>query len=428
VDKLISHTGYPAFGEAARKWFRSDAWITISAFGAYFCMYGFRKPYTAATYGGLPGEGSSLKALLILSQTLGYVLSKWIGIRFVSGIRPVRRVPVLILLVGLAEFSLLCFAFSPERWKAFFLFLNGLPLGIVFGLVLSFLEGRRHSEALIAGLCASFILSDGVSKSAGRLLLDLGVSESWMPVLAGLVFALPFLVFTGMLSLVPPPSAKDRAERKERLPMDGASRSRFFIRYLPGLTGLILMYVLVTLLRSIRADFAAEFWRAFGYRQTPFLFTRSEIWVSLGVMLVNGLLIFVPGHRRALTISLCTCISGFGLILLALMGLNHGLDPFVFMVFSGLGVYLPYVAIHTTVFERMVSLAQEPANIGFLMYLADAAGYTAYILLMLHTYVFPNTGWAAPGMMNVAYVVCIAGVLLSAGSLFYLHTRFRAHG
>jgi Family of unknown function (DUF5690) len=36
---------------------------------------------------------------------------------------------------------------------------------MVFGLILGFLEGRRHTEALTAGLCASFILADGTSKS-----------------------------------------------------------------------------------------------------------------------------------------------------------------------------------------------------------------------------------------------------------------------
>jgi hypothetical protein len=52
---------------------------------------------------------------------------------------------------------------------------------MIFGLVLGFLEGRKHTEFLIAGFCSSFIISDGVSKSVGATLLAFGVSEQWMP-------------------------------------------------------------------------------------------------------------------------------------------------------------------------------------------------------------------------------------------------------
>jgi hypothetical protein len=30
-----------------QKLYRNPAWALIAAFGTYFCMYGFRKPYTA---------------------------------------------------------------------------------------------------------------------------------------------------------------------------------------------------------------------------------------------------------------------------------------------------------------------------------------------------------------------------------------------
>jgi hypothetical protein len=59
------------------------------------------------------------------------------------------------------------------------------------------------------------------------------------------------------------------------------------------------------------------------------------------------------------------------------------------MVLAGLGVYIPYVAIHTTLFERLIAITKERANIGFLMYLVDSVGYTGYIILMLFRYLTP---------------------------------------
>ena len=72
--------------------------------------------------------------------------------------------------------------------KAGLTFLNGLPLGMIFGLVLAFLEGRKCTEALAAGLCASFIVSSGVVKSVGRwLIVNQGYSEFEMPWITGLI-------------------------------------------------------------------------------------------------------------------------------------------------------------------------------------------------------------------------------------------------
>ncbi|MEJ0102942.1 MAG: DUF5690 family protein [Bacteroidota bacterium] len=375
--------------KAVQKLFHHPAWALIAAFGTYFCMYGFRKPYTAATYSDAVFFGIDYKFLLIIAQTIGYVIAKWVGIKIVSEIKPGQRIKMLLGLIFFAELMLLFFGFVPRPWNIVCLLLNGLSLGIVFGLVLGFLEGRRNTEALIAGLCASFIVSDGVSKSVGKMLLNNNITENWMPFFAGILFLIPTLIFTGMLSCVPPPSTADIANRSVRTPMQAQARWNFFIKYGPGLAGITIVYLFVTLLRSIRADFAPELWRDLGYKQTPAVFTQSELLVSFGIVIINGLAIFILNHYKAFRFSLLTCMAGFIILLLAVWGLNYGLGEFPFMVLIGLGVYLPYVAVHTTIFERLIAVTKERANIGFLMYVADSVGYTGYIILMLFRYATP---------------------------------------
>ena len=97
---------------------------------------------------------------------------------------------------------------------------------MVFGLVLGFLEGRRDTEARMAGLCASFILADGATKSVGTWLLQQGVSERWMPATAGLMFVPPLLFFVWMLTRIPPPDEQDVALRSQRSPMSRSRASR----------------------------------------------------------------------------------------------------------------------------------------------------------------------------------------------------------
>ena len=60
------------------------------------------------------------------------------------------------------------------------------------------------------------------------------------------------------------------------------------------------------------------------------------------------------------------------------------------MVLHGLGLYLPYVAVHTTIFERLIAMTRDRGNIGYLMYLADAFGYLGYVVVMLRPATFPH--------------------------------------
>jgi hypothetical protein len=405
--------------------YRNQVWTLIAAFGTYFCMYGFRKPYTAATYTDSFYFGVDYKFLLIICQTLGYVLAKWIGIKVIAEIKPSGRIRLLIALIFFAELMLLFFGFIPRPYNIVCLFLNGLSLGVVFGLVLGFLEGRRNTEALIAGLCASFIVSDGVSKSVGRFLLDLGVTENWMPFLAGWLFAVPTTVFIFMLSKVAPPSEEDILKRSARAPMTAQDRWHFFIKYAPGLMGIITVYLFVTLLRSIRADFAPELWRDLGFRQTPAIFTQSELLVSFGVVIINGFVIYILNHCRAFRISLFTCLMGFSLLLISVWGLNRGLGKFPFMVVTGLGIYLPYVAVHTTVFERLIAITKEKANIGFLMYAADSIGYTGYIILMLLKRFTPPGQSILYLFLKLLVFLGLAGCVFVLFSNWYFKIKFK---
>ncbi len=408
-----------------QKLFHNPAWALVAAFGTYFCMYGFRKPYTAATYSDVPFFGIDYKFLLIIAQTAGYVTAKWIGLKIVSEVKPGQRIKMLSGLIFFAELMLLFFGFVPRPWNILCLLLNGLSLGIVFGLVLGFLEGRRNTEALIAGLCASFIVSDGVSKSVGKMLLDNGVTETWMPFFAGILFLVPTVIFITMLSYVPPPSKADITNRSARTPMKAQARWDFFMKYAWGLTGITIIYLFVTLLRSIRADFAPELWRDLGYKQTPAVFTQSELLVSFGVVIVNGLSIFILNHYKAFQFSLLTCLGGFVILLLAVWGLQYGLAKFPFMVLIGLGVYIPYVAIHTTIFERLIAITRERANIGFLMYVVDSVGYTGYIILMLFRYATPSGDSILFLFLRICIYLGVAGGLIILYCNWYFKMKLK---
>ena len=160
------------------------------AFGAYFAMYGFRRPFTVASYADAAPVMVEYKIALVIAQVFGYALSKVAGIKLVSEMPPQRRAAAILALIAAAELFLVLFALIPTPWNIPCLFANGLALGMIWGLVFGFLEGRQVSEVLGAMLCASFIVSSGAVKSVGAgVMLQGWANEYWMPALTGLIFA-----------------------------------------------------------------------------------------------------------------------------------------------------------------------------------------------------------------------------------------------
>src|SRR2546421_10825079 len=109
-------------GDALTAWLSTAprAWFSLyagaAAFCTYFCMSPFRKPSTAAEFSGLKFLGTrlDLKTAFVISQVIGYALSKYIGIKVCSEAPPRRRAALLVGLVLTAEAALLLFALLPR--------------------------------------------------------------------------------------------------------------------------------------------------------------------------------------------------------------------------------------------------------------------------------------------------------------------------
>ena len=131
----------------------SAAFLTVaSAFCVYFCMYAFRKPFAAASWSEDQIGDITLKSALIIGQLLGYTAAKFISIKVCSELTRRQRAPFLTGLIILAELALLLLALGPTLAKVLAMLVNGLALGSVWGVVTRYLEGRRTSELLLAGL------------------------------------------------------------------------------------------------------------------------------------------------------------------------------------------------------------------------------------------------------------------------------------
>ena len=363
------------------------AYAIAAAFTTYFCMYAFRKPFAAARFDGqqfLGGE-IALKTAFVVSQILGYTASKYIGIKVCPEVRPNRRAGMLVFLILWAEAALVFFAILPRDLKVVAIFCNGLPLGMVWGLVVWYLEGRLTSELLLAGLACSYIVSSGAVKDVGRYLMAAhGVSEAAMPMLTGLLFLPLFLLSVWLLSQLPPPTAADQAARVERSTMDGASRLAFLRALLLGVMLLLVARLLTTAFRDYRDNYGIELFAALGYHGDATLFTRTEIPVALGVMAALALLNLIRNNRAGVVGAHVLMMIGLVLMAFSTLLLDAGmLNGIGWMILVGLGSYMAYVPHDSVVFDRIIASTRVRGTAVFAIYLADAIGYTGSIGLPL---------------------------------------------
>jgi hypothetical protein len=324
--------------------------------------------------------------------------------------------------------ALVVFALAPALLKVAALYVNGLCLGMIWGLVFGYMEGRRTSEILGAVLCASFIVSSGAVKSVGVLLMHAAhVPVFWMPAATGLVFVPVLFLAVWGLSCLPPPDAADELARVRRAPMTMPEVRAFLVDYGLGVSLLVVTYVFATALRDFRDNFAAELWTALGYADPGSVFTSTELPVAAIALAAMGVIVKVRSNFKALAVIHGVILAGLLLLGGSTLAFDAGwLGPMAWMIASGAGLYVVYTPFNAMLFDRMVAASGRVATAGFLIYVADSAGYAGSCALLLwRNFALPHVEWLTVFRYS-AYTTCLAGLVLISLSLAYFTSRGRS--
>lgn len=139
-------------------------WAGGAALLSYSLVYALRKPFTAATFDGMDFFGMDYKVATTIMQIFGYLISKFFAIKIVSELKRENRLKFMIFSVALAELALVFFGLLPQPFNVFALFFNGLALGCMWGVIFSFIEGRKVTDILASLLGVSMAVSSGMTK------------------------------------------------------------------------------------------------------------------------------------------------------------------------------------------------------------------------------------------------------------------------
>ena len=397
----------------------------VAAFSTYLCFYPFRRAYTAATFEELFFFGIHFKILIITAQVLGFAVSKGIGVKVVSEMKPEDRAKNLLIFTGISWICMLLFGLTPAPYNLIFVFLGSLPLGLFYGVILGFLEGRKSTDLLVAALTASFIIGSGFAKSIGKwVMTDLKVSEFLMPFVADSVMYIPLAISVWFLAQIPKPSEADKSDRVERLPMDKSDRKAFTKEFGIGLILFIISYVLLTAYREFRDNFMPEILQELGYGGQTALFTKTEIPIAIIVLLLMASMRWVKNHAKAFLIIQSLLLLGAIIIgVSTLLFQMEIINPILWLISVGFGAYVAYSMCNSIYFERMLAAFKYAGTVGFMITLADYYAYFGSLLVLFYKNFFQNKTSNVNFFIYGSYALAITYFLMVLVSMFYFKKK-----
>ncbi len=387
-------------------------WAGGTALLSYSLIYALRKPYTAASFDDLDFFGIDYKVAVTSIQILGYLLAKLAGIKLISELKRENRFKFFVISVILAELSLVLFGLLPAPYNAFAMFFNGLTLGCMWGVIFSFIEGRKVTDLLASLLGVSIVFSSGLAKSVGLYVTNtLSVDVFWMPALIGAV-ALPILVlFAFVLRALPNPNIEDIEHKSERVAISGKERKAILIKYLPILSLLFIANFLLMILRDIKEDFLVDIIDM--TNQSAWLFTKVDSIVTLIILGLFCLLIFVKSNFKAIIILLVlVTISTAAMSAMSFFREELQLSPTVWLFTQSLPLYISFLTFQTVFFDRMIACFKIRGNVGYFIAVIDFIGYVGTVtLLMTKEYLKVSTEWFTFYNQLAVFVGAISSVI-----------------
>lgn len=400
-------------------------WAGGAALLSYSLVYALRKPFTSAGFSGIEVFGMEYKVVVTIAQIIGYVVAKFIGIKLISELKKENRLKFIVASVCLAEASLLLFALLPTPYNLIPMFFNGLSLGCMWGIIFSFLEGRKVTDILASLLGASQIISSGAAKSLGLYVMQtFHVDQFWMPALIG-GCALPILLLLGYsLTRLPQPTAEDIQLKSKRKTLNGKERKEIFQSYMPLLVMLFIANSLLVVVRNIKEDFLVNIIDVSQYNS--WLFTEIDTLVVVIILTIIGLMVFVKNNLYAIHILLTLIIIVTGcMIFISFNYQTMHLDPIVWLFLQSLCLYISYQIFQTIFFDRFIACFKINGNVGFFIAINDFVGYTgAVCVLSLKEFFSPSVNWTSfyNWIAGSVGVVCLIFYIFS---FIYIRQRYK---
>ena len=356
-------------------------WAGGAALLSYSLVYTLRKPFTAATFDGIEAFGFDYKVLVTIIQIAGYLIAKFIGIKLISELKRENRLKFILVSIAVAELSLVAFGALPTPYNMFAMFFNGLSLGCMWGVIFSFIEGRRTTDVLASLLGYS-------------------------------------------LTRLPQPTAQDKEQKSSRVTLNGKQRKELFIDFMPFLVLLFVANLMLVVLRDIKEDFLVKIIDMNG--QSSWMFAQVDTVVTLIILALFGAMAFVKSNIKVLVALLGLVVLGTATM--SFISFNYDslqLDAITWLFVQSLCLYIAYLCFQSIFFDRFIACFKIKGNVGFFIVTIDFIGYTGTVLvLMFKEFAHADINWLEFYNILSGYVGLICTVAFTC-SMIYLIQRYK---
>lgn len=315
------------------------------------------------------------KAALALAQTAGYLVGKGPSMAYSPKLERHQLPAALLAVIWGSGSMVLVMALGPPWLGVPAVAMACVFLAPSWSVLQRFIEGRSHTEAIVAVTSFAYIGVSGIVKTCGAQLLRWGLTERRMVACCVLGGVCVGSVSGLAVAAHPPPSAADvrRRGHRERITSVRAEGAMLFRRYGTGLGITMAAYVLCGALRAYRDYFQVELYSAAGINSShTSVFALGEGVISALVLVTCAGFSRIHDNMRAMYSILATSAAGGVIIVVVTASWLAGSVAGVFWVVGvGCGTFLAYVPLGTMIFDRLLAAAGESLTSSLLQLVAD---------------------------------------------------------
>lgn len=424
---------------------RTTTRIAISSAVSYWLVYFTRYPIFMLPenlahqhFARFFGVDTTLQEALVLAFSLGFGIAKFpaVPVMTSSFVFRHRFATIVLLIVSAICFTGLPLAFSDgqPQLSAMGLFLGCFPQSWIYGGMVTYLEGRRSTEMLMAVMTFFSVSGGSASRGFAEAVLNFGMNPVWMPFLIAVCVLPPVMFLFFILDRSPLPDAMDIAQRRKRTAMTSKERQLFVLSWWPGLTLIIFAYMMITALRQFRDLFCHDLLTAAngGITPSPLIVACLDLPGALTAFVTiaacgrfgNNVQAFVAMIILMIMLLLSICASTLAYSLKLISGVS-------WQYCVSIGLYGTYAILSgSPLYDRLLAAASPTGGTSaFLIFASDCIGYAATIVLLLWK-TFGQKGPSADILaqfIGVAHLLSIASVACFLLALVYFKRRLRGN-
>jgi hypothetical protein len=319
--------------------------------------------------------------------------------------------------------------FDTPYMQVLCVFISSFISSTLFGMHLTYLEGRAKTEALMAVTTFFYIWAGNLARGAGRAALEVGVPGRSMPVAVGAVACVTGSLLLVMLQAGGGPTAEDIAIRCERRATSGRAQWDFIMQWRVGLFLLALSNSLLTGIRSFRDLFASDLFEAaletdavpasfFSFVDVPGGVLNCAVLVAFSRVLSNSLaLSYMFAAQSAFVVLVLVSTAAFQ---------AQWISGALWQVLVGVGVLGAYSIGAAPVYDRLMAVTRTAQTCAFLVFLSDFCGYAvSVVIMMIHCFGEDESGspqGVLKGFIALVYIACAATLLSILCAAYYFRT------